>query len=140
MGLMAESIKTINWETIFEHPNTGFVPLINLAETPDQLQECFHAVIDGLFTRDGDAAHLQEYKAAIDETFRKKRKASTLRPLKLKIMALLRRIKLERIERAEAYRMLAVANPVAASERRLPKLAAAPKLDMLDDLASEEAA
>lgn len=93
-----------DWEAVFEHPSDGFIGLINAANTEEKLVTCTRAIVEALFARKSDAPLRDEYLTAID-TLNEKRQDNT-RPegiIRQSVTSLLREIKADRIERANAH-------------------------------------
>jgi hypothetical protein len=45
---------TVDWKTVFEHPETGMIRLLEAARKPETLIDCTAMIIQALFTRDSD--------------------------------------------------------------------------------------
>ena len=110
---------TIDWKLVFEDPETGLIPLIDRASTPEKLVSCVHVVVHSLFVRADDETLRRAYLSELDSLIRRHKELSFdaemgLSLLKGNIQALLRSIKNDRIASAQAT---AEAQP-ADSDRR----------------------
>ena len=55
MGWPTFKDGTVDWKSVFNDPETGLIVMINNADTPEKLRACYHATINGLFSRKLDA-------------------------------------------------------------------------------------
>lgn len=94
---------TTDWETVFEDTQTGLIPIISGAQSRQALRQCTHVVIQQLFTRKGDAEDVAKFTAQLDDILSTISDAEELGATITSVMALLRRIKDERIEKARLY-------------------------------------
>jgi hypothetical protein len=95
---------SVDWQTVFMHPEVGFMTTVEKADTPEKLKACMHIVVVSLFSRDNDADVRRQFMASIDELF--SGKATTLQAKKAKINLLLSRIMYDREERAHKYKQM----------------------------------
>lgn len=91
----------IDWETVFEHPDSGLIPLVCLSNTPKKLQAVTTLLVEQLFLRDGDAQIRKDYRMHLAEIFGAE---AALDELKDSAATFLRAIKNERIARAGVRR------------------------------------
>lgn len=94
---------TIDWEIVFEAPETGVIPLITVAPNPASLHKCAEVVIRQLFTRKNDAEQVEKFLAELERIIATGEGDSGFESSKSSVVDLLRRIKTGRIKRAEAY-------------------------------------
>ena len=95
---------TIDWETVFEKPGTGLVPLVSSANNHDLLFKLTANVIQQLFTRKGDQAEVERFLHELTRIITAAEKASsTVESTRTAVIDLLRRIKQGRIDKAAAY-------------------------------------
>jgi flagellar basal body-associated protein FliL len=91
---------TIDWEVVFEAPDTGFLTLVQQARSLDGLSACTRVIVDQLFTRKNDEPErtrlYQELEALIA-------RSETVEAARDSIVRLLRAIKQERLLKAAAY-------------------------------------
>lgn len=91
---------TIDWEVVFEAPDTGFLALVQKARSLDGLSACTRVIVDQLFTRKNDEPErtrlYQELEALIA-------RSETVEAARDSIVRLLRAIKQERLLKAAAY-------------------------------------
>ncbi len=100
----------IDWETVFEHPESGIIPALSKAQTNETLHKGAVAVVRQLFTRKNDSAEVGKVLKELDQILHKAEKPEDLPKMQASINALLRRIKDDHIEKAAAY--------VAASKKK----------------------
>lgn len=91
----------VDWQKVFQHPETGLTANVERADTPEKLKACMHVVIDALFSRDSDADVRRDFLASINELFTGKK--TSLNAKKTKINMLLNRIMHDRQYRAQKY-------------------------------------
>lgn len=91
---------TIDWEIVFEDPETGLIPLVARAQSPDTLHASAEVVIQKLFTRKNDADERARLMFLLDETLEKNDDIVIMRT---QITDMLRAVKEERIEKARVY-------------------------------------
>ena len=94
---------TTDWEVVFEDAGTGFVSLIAQARTAEALRECTKLVILKLFTRDSDGAMVEKFTADLDVIISAMSGPDELVDTRDRVIGLLREIKGDRLQRAEAY-------------------------------------
>ncbi len=108
---------SVDWLTVFQHPETGLMTNVERADTPKKLQACMHVILHALFSRDSDASVRRTFLASTNELFTGK--GSTLEAKKAKISLLLTRIMYDREERAHAYAELQASKKDPKDEQRL---------------------
>ncbi len=94
---------TTDWEVVFEDAETGFVPLITQARTAEALRECTKLVIHKLFSRNSDGPMVEKFTADLDVIIGGVSEADELADTRDRVIVLLRDIKTDRLQRAEAY-------------------------------------
>ncbi len=73
---------TVDWETVFEHAETGFLTIVARAETPVVLRETSLAIIRQLFSRKGDEDETARLVAELNDIV-----SEDLPPAQLKVVA-----------------------------------------------------
>jgi len=91
---------TIDWEIVFEAPDTGFLVLVQQARSLDGLSACTRVIIDQLFTRKNDEPERARLYQDLDGLLAGADSVDTARD---SIVRLLRAIKQERLLKAAAY-------------------------------------
>ncbi|TCS64007.1 hypothetical protein EDD55_10244 [Varunaivibrio sulfuroxidans] len=94
---------TTDWDVVFEDPKTGLIPIISEAQSRQALRQCTCVVIQQLFTRKDDADDVAKFTAQLDDILAGVNDAEELNATIASVMALLRRIKEERLEKARLY-------------------------------------
>lgn len=94
---------TTDWETVFEDPQGGLIPLISKAQSRQALRECARVVIQQLFTRKGDADDVARFTEQLDEALSDIDDEEDLGTVLASVILLLRNIKDERTEKARLY-------------------------------------
>lgn len=94
---------TIDWEVVFDHPETGLVPIILKAPTPVALRECTRVVIEQLYTRPDDPEEVKRFIAELEQLVPDDTPAATLPLIGQAVGTVLRRIKDERLEQAARF-------------------------------------
>ena len=107
---------TTDWEVVFESATSGFVPLVAQARTSEALGQCTKLIIHKLFTRDADGAMVEKFIADLDAIVSGVSEAGELAETRERVIGLLREIKDDRLQRAEAY--IARKKSEKAGERR----------------------
>ena len=107
---------TVDWVSVFDTPETGFIAMVNSADTPDKLRACYHATIEGLFSRKSDEEIREKYLFELDKYFSIKQDERHLTGLKRQISNLFHEIMRIRVERARAYALV----KEFGDERRIP--------------------
>lgn len=131
---------TVDWATVFEAPETGFIAVIDDADSEEKLRACCEVVIHHLFQRDSDSAYRAEYLHHLDQLFKVVGDGEFLLTLKGRIRVLLRRMKTERMSRAHAYVRVKTGTATAEDERRLSEDDPLSALSALDDDAEDAGA
>lgn len=94
----------IDWETVFESPTDGLIPLIETADREHKVVACTRTVIESLFALESDESLRERFLediTAISDTDGSGSEGPGKQALAA--MDLLRQVKLDRVERAEAY-------------------------------------
>ena len=94
---------TADWETIFEHPDTGLVPLVSQAQSMDGLKACASVVINQLFTRKNDASERERLNGLLAKLMARAEASGGLDEARAGVIRMLRAIKQERLLKAAAY-------------------------------------
>ena len=94
---------TTDWEAVFEDAQTGFIPLIAQAHTPEALKECAALVIRKLFSRKSDLHEVEHFTAELAGIIRDGASDADLETMRADITGLLREIKDERIRLAHEH-------------------------------------
>ena len=94
-----------DWESVFEHSKTGLVSLVRQAGSEHALKACATVIIKSLFTRQGDENISRHYFEILEGIVPKKgdKKKFDIHALQSETIDLLRLIKNDRVQRAEAY-------------------------------------
>lgn len=94
---------TADWETIFEHPDSGLVPLVSRARSVDGLKACATLVINQLFTRKNDAAERERLNDMLVRIMARAEAEGGFEIARDGVIELLRSIKQERLLKAATY-------------------------------------
>lgn len=94
---------TIDWETVFEAPDAGIIPMLSQAPNKQILHKISTTVIRQLFTRKNDAIEVERFLKELDVYLGETEGSEDLPVMRESIINLLRRIKAGRIEKAAAY-------------------------------------
>lgn len=95
---------TIDWEVVFEAPETGLIARVKETSNHEQLFKVTETTIRELFTRKGDDKEVRVFLAELTDILTKATTASaSVEGTRLLIIDLLRRIKRGRITKAEEY-------------------------------------
>lgn len=129
MGWPTFEDGTVDWKSVFKDPETGLIVMVNNAETPEKLQACYHATINGLFSRKSDAKIREKYLHELDKYFTIKQDDRHMAGLQRQISILLEQIMKSRIERARMFLRL----KERREERRMPEDKPLQALEMLAD-------
>ena len=92
----------MDWEAVFENPDTGFLPMIALARSPEALKQTTLVIIRTLFSRKNDESNFETYTAQLDEIVPDDAPASEFDAMRAGVIELLR-IKQERQRVAAEY-------------------------------------
>jgi len=93
----------IDWETVFENPETGIIPAILMSGNKLILHKVTVEVIKQLFTRKNDEPQVEKFTRELTLILGETEGSEDLPQMKSNIVDLLRRIKDGRIEKAAAY-------------------------------------
>lgn len=94
---------TIDWETVFEDPETGLIPVLSQANNKEILHKVTVTVIKQLFTRKNDEIEVQRFLKELDVILGETAGSEDLPKMQDAILNLMRRIKSGRVEKAAAY-------------------------------------
>ncbi len=94
---------TIDWEVVFEDPETGLIPLISGAKSAGALRDSALAVIKLLYTKKDDPPEIERFTAELQSLIPDDTPEHFLPRLVEGVTAILRQIKDERIRKAEEY-------------------------------------
>ena len=94
---------TIDWETVFDHPETGIIPALSHANNKQTLHKITVAIIQQLFTRKNYEVQVERFLKELDGILGDTAGSEDLPKMQGAIIDLLRRIKDGRIEKAAAY-------------------------------------
>lgn len=94
---------TIDWETVFEHPETGIIPALSAAHSKEALHKGTYVVIRQLFTRKNDEIQVANFLKELDVILGDVGGSEDLPQMRASILNLLRRIKDGRIQKAAEY-------------------------------------
>jgi len=105
---------TIDWETVFEDPETGIIPALSAANTKEILHKGTVAVVKQLFTRKNDEIQVESFLKELSYILKETEGSEDLPAMRDSVISLLRRIKDGRVEKAAAY--IALKKQEAADE------------------------
>jgi len=106
---------TVDWEFVFENPDTGLLALVGQAASPAALRECAIFIIAKLYARKDDPAEVERFTKEISALIPDNMAADDLGNISAVVVALLRRIKDYRIQKAAEHEtMLAAENEAPA--------------------------
>ncbi|MCK4939403.1 MAG: hypothetical protein KAR80_03850 [Rhodospirillaceae bacterium] len=94
---------TVDWESVFTDPKTGFIPTVIDAKSLDALESCTTVVIDSLFGRDSDEEYRKAYMAALNHIFLSLNGDEHIETIRARLVTMLHSIKENRISRAAEY-------------------------------------
>jgi hypothetical protein len=94
---------TADWETIFEDPANGLIPLVAGAHTIEGLKACATLVINQLFTRKNDAPERDRLNDLLNKLMESAQANGGVEAARNGVIGLLRSIKQERLLKAAAY-------------------------------------
>ncbi len=94
---------TVNWDSVFTDPKTGFIPTIDNAKSIDALESCATVVINSLFSRDDDEEYRTAYIAALNHIFLSLNGDEHIETIRARLVTMLHSIKENRISRAAEY-------------------------------------
>ena len=103
MGWPTFEDGTVDWKSVFNDPETGLIVMVNTADTPEKLRACYHATVNGLFSRKSDAEIREKYLHEVDKYFTIKQDERHMAGLQRQIGMLFEKIMLSRIERARVF-------------------------------------
>ena len=94
---------TIDWETVFEDPTTGIIPVLSQAPNKKILHKISVTVVKQLFARKDDAVQVERFLKELDAFLGETDGSEDLPVMRDSILNLLRRIKDGRVTKAAAY-------------------------------------
>jgi hypothetical protein len=94
---------TIDWEVVFENPETGLIPLISGAKSAGALRDSALAVIKLLYTHIDDPPEIERFTVELQSLIPDDTPEHFLPRLVEGVTAILRQIKDERIRKTEEY-------------------------------------
>ncbi len=94
---------TVDWETIFEAPGTGLVPLVAQAKSLEGLRNCASVIINQLFTRKNDETERERQHKVLASLVAAAESDDGLEAVRDNVVRMLRSIKQERLLKAAAY-------------------------------------
>lgn len=97
---------TIDWEVVFEDPDSGLLSLLGQAKTASALRDITILVIQKLYTRKDDPPEVERFIAEITRMIPDDAPADNLAPLCEAVSSILRQVKTERIRKAAEYEKL----------------------------------
>ena len=110
---------SIDWEQVFEHPQTGFVSLIQQATTVKGIELCSREIVNKLFVRDTDSEKRAAFQHILDHLFAGATdRKSDKQDVRSRVLMVMRQVKTERINRAA----LALEKKQTEQERREAEL------------------
>lgn len=92
-----------DWETVFEDPETGLIPLIAQAHSASGLRECVIVVIKSLFTRKNDPSEVERFVAELTRIIPENTRGENLVLISKAVTGILRQIKEDRKAKAAEY-------------------------------------
>ncbi len=107
----------MDWDAVFEDPETGLIGLINKAQTPEVLREVTVVVIEKLFSRRNDGPNREKFLKRTRRIVSEDAAAEDLDALKDGITTLLHSIRDDRKKKAAAF--LAAKESTDRAGRRL---------------------
>ncbi len=94
---------TIDWEVVFENPETGLIPLISGAKSAGALRDSALAVIKLLYTQKDDPPEIKRFTVELQSLIPDDTPEHFLPRLVEGVTAILRQIKDERIRKTEEF-------------------------------------
>lgn len=91
---------TIDWEVVFEDPNTGLIPLVERVRSSEALHSSGEVIFSKLFTRKNDAEARAQMIFRLDEVIAA---GGSVEDMTAQVVGLMREVKDERIEKARVY-------------------------------------
>ena len=87
----------IDWETVFEDPKAGLIPLILQARSPAALRECTIAVITRIYTRKDDPSEVERFVGQLTTLVPDQTSPRHLSRIADVVVGILRQVKADRI-------------------------------------------
>jgi len=132
---------TTDWEMVFEASDSGLISLISAAHSAKALRECTIVVIQQLHTRKNDPEEVARFVGELNALVPDSLPAAALPRVTQALVSILRKIKDDRIARAEAYVAAKAAESIKAhwqdQARDEARAAAAEPEDALNDNADD---
>lgn len=94
---------TVNWEVVFENPNSGLIPAVQAAFSPLDLKQTTTHIVQQLFPRGADRGENSRFLAELDLLIPNDVALDALPVLQAAVIEILRGVKDTRVERARAY-------------------------------------
>jgi hypothetical protein len=110
---------TVDWFTVFQDPESGFIVLLTHADTTEKLKECFMVIVDQLFSRKSDEEIQKTYRDLAVDVFSGSRSDSDLGARKIRLRMIMNRIMQDRIRKAEEYEEMQRAGSAPNDEKRM---------------------
>lgn len=140
---------SVDWETVFESPDTGLISLIHQAQSAQALERCTNLVVETLFNRSGDAERRVAFSAVVGDIMDfagqgqgAQARDASLYDVKSRVTQVLRCIKDDRQQRArQVMAMLDKTSGTGEAEVSARDLRSAdPEIAASTDFASKEEA
>lgn len=106
----------IDWETVFEHPKTGFIPLVLQAPSAAALRKSTIFIIRSIYANEDSAAEVEGFVAEIEGMLPDEVPPALLPKLADAVIVILRDIKTDRVRRSQTP-----PTPPVAAPRRTPR-------------------
>ena len=94
---------TIDWEAVFENPDTGLIALLSQAQSAHALRDISLAIVKQLYTRKNDPAEIKKFTSELQSLIPDEISNDLLPGLIDGVVAILHLIKDERIRKAAEF-------------------------------------
>ena len=121
------SHKAVDWEALFEDTKSGFISTIAKAESRDELVKSATQIVQKLFDGPEDVDKLQAFASHLKDAIAKDPHGHDVDHLQTTVITLLRDIKKERIEEAQAQKTKQEPAPAKRKEKPHKKKHKKPK-------------